>query len=1421
MTKHLSIQKILAALLTIAALASGLTAQATVQAGIMMQGLARTVNNQTMCTFVIQSNWGGDQIPDQTGSSYTFSNARMIHGTVDVTLNGTLNFQEGTSFADVITGSSFTVTITSSSLWFYGATVQTKSGTDVSGCSTTVSSNNHTLTVTIPTNKTFGAIIVDYVANPPMTNSNTTVTVPQGDYWVSNSSHKPQPEPTVVYVQTTLVKDTDYTLSWSNNSSAGTGTVTVTGIGNYAGSATGTFPIRWARYYVHFDKNHNDATGTMSDQLFTYNTAQALTANTFSRAGYSFAGWSTTSNGAVTYTDGQSVNNLTAEDGQTVTLYAQWTPITYNITYDLAGGSVATANPTTYNIETATFTLNNPTRVLSTFAGWTGTGLEEPTMNVTIEQGSTGDRSYTATWTLIPVTYIDADGNQQTCTDFTIIESSENNVGLGTGGQDCWYVVSGNVTINGQLFLRGFNSHLILCDGATLNIHHTNDIHGLYGYDLIIYGQSIGNGTLTASAPWAGIHTDSGLTINGGIISATSTTTNGISVGHDITINRGSVTAHGHYHGMSGRNVIINGGIVNATNGEGNDSYGIIADLDITLGYTKPTDRIAASSYKSDDGTISVKAGQTLYDGTEAVYSGTLNSTQIDAIAGKTLEPCFSITLPEHVNATGVIRQEGTIAYALAGADITLTYGGELPEHTMIVYSVNGNDIEGDTFQMPYDNATVTATITKARYTFDSTTGELALLWGDFNRYNKWGSEVTASAVTSVTATDEVSFTGDCSYLFENFVNCTSMDLTDVNTANVTNMYGMFRNCSGLPSLDLSGWNTDKVTNMSIMFSDCSDLQSLDLSGWNTDKVTNMSIMFSGCSGLQSLNISGWNTANVTNMSRMFQDCSSLQSLDLSGWNTAKVVNMSYMFQNCSGLQSLNISGWNTANVSDMSHMFEGCSGFQSLNISGWNTANVSDMSHMFQNCTNLVTIYVGEGWNTLHANHYSSNMFTNCTSLVGGMGTAYNAYYQTNVHYAHIDGGPGNPGYFTEPFTKEIAGYEDNESGWYLIASPLAADIAPTAVTNMTNETFDLYCFDQTGGTNGKEWKNYKAHTSDFVLENGQGYLYANSGDVTLMFADTPYNGDGKVNLTYSTDNPNATMHGWNLIGNPFSTNATIGNTPFYRMNAAGSEIIAADVNDNTVNPMEGIFVKATQANQTVTFVTTMTRGNANSNSAALVMDISQNRGGVIDRAIVRFDEGQTLPKFQIHENSTKIYIPQDGMDYAIAVIASDSEAIQPTEHPVNFKASENGTYTLTISPTLNSQLSTLNYLHLIDNMTGADVDLLRVGDCGSVPAMTTEGKGYTFTAKTTDYESRFKLVFAVGSSTGSDTFAFIDASGNLIVNGEGTLQVFDVLGHQLVTKQLSTLNSQLSTLNYAPGVYVLRLINGENVRTQKIVVR
>ena len=113
----------------------------------------------------------------------------------------------------------------------------------------------------------------------------------------------------------------------------------------------------------------------------------------------------------------------------------------------------------------------------------------------------------------------------------------------------------------------------------------------------------------------------------------------------------------------------------------------------------------------------------------------------------------------------------------------------------------------------------------------------------------------------------------------------------------------MFCGCSGLTSLNVSGLNTGNVTNMSRMFWGCSGLTSLNVSGWDTGNVTNMSFMFNNCSGLTSLNVSGLNTGNVTDMSFMFCACDSLTTIYASSsFVTTAVTNSSNMFSSSTQL---------------------------------------------------------------------------------------------------------------------------------------------------------------------------------------------------------------------------------------------------------------------------------------------------------------------------------------------------------------------------------------------------------------------------------------------------------------------------------------------------------------------------------------
>ena len=167
---------------------------------------------------------------------------------------------------------------------------------------------------------------------------------------------------------------------------------------------------------------------------------------------------------------------------------------------------------------------------------------------------------------------------------------------------------------------------------------------------------------------------------------------------------------------------------------------------------------------------------------------------------------------------------------------------------------------------------------------------------------------------------------------------------------------------------------------------------------------------------LQSITgISNLNTSEVTNMRFMFCNCSKLTSLDLSHFNTSKVTDMGSMFWGCSSFASLDLSSFNTAKVTKMDNMFLKCTALTSLDLSSFNTANVTDMSDMFFYSSNLRAVYVGNGWKTTAVIH-SEEMFSHCTSLVGGQGTYYDSSNPMDKTYAHIDGGYSNPGYFRAP---------------------------------------------------------------------------------------------------------------------------------------------------------------------------------------------------------------------------------------------------------------------------------------------------------------------------------------------------------------------------------------------------------------------
>ncbi|MBR1923099.1 MAG: InlB B-repeat-containing protein [Paludibacteraceae bacterium] len=285
-----------------------------------------------------------------------------------------------------------------------------------------------------------------------------------------------------------------YTLTWDANGGELSGTYTAAGSVNegtsitaptatrtgytftgWSPAFTGTMPSANTTYTAQWTPNTytvtfaaNGGSGTMADQAFTYGTAQNLRANTFTgpaatitydyngatggigvaseTVNATFGGWLDGSSNY--YDDEQNVNNLTATNGATITmtaqwdwleeitlpsptktgytfndwngtcggmgltgqageafmvpegggtLTAQWNIVNYTITYNGLEGATNAGNPTSYNVETATITLADPgVRDGYVFAGW----KDESDNTITqIAQGSTGDRTLTATWT--------------------------------------------------------------------------------------------------------------------------------------------------------------------------------------------------------------------------------------------------------------------------------------------------------------------------------------------------------------------------------------------------------------------------------------------------------------------------------------------------------------------------------------------------------------------------------------------------------------------------------------------------------------------------------------------------------------------------------------------------------------------------------------------------------------------------------------------------------------------------------------------------------------------------------------------------------------------------------------------------------------------------------------------------------------
>ena len=236
-----------------------------------------------------------------------------------------------------------------------------------------------------------------------------------------------------------------------------------------------------------------------------------------------------------------------------------------------------------------------------------------------------------------------------------------------------------------------------------------------------------------------------------------------------------------------------------------------------------------------------------------------------------------------------------------------------------------------------------------------------------------------------------------------------------------------------------------------------------ELRGWHNQRESIISVV---------IDPSFANYSGLTSTAFWFTDLTNLHSISgLEYLNTSNVKDMTAMFGRCSRLTSIQLENFNTENVEEMMAMFAGCTGLQQLNLASFNTSRVTIMSGMFAGCTGLTTIYVGSNWSTASVTE-SLEMFMECTSLVGENGTAFSADH-INHEYAHIDGGPNNPGYFT-------AGSSSQDGPWWQELYATIERGAEVLIQARNNSNVDPWMVEELEMFLERGNEMYNEHTAD-----------------------------------------------------------------------------------------------------------------------------------------------------------------------------------------------------------------------------------------------------------------------------------------------------------------------------------------------------
>ena len=400
----------------------------------------------------------------------------------------------------------------------------------------------------------------------------------------------------------------------------------------------------------------------------------------------------------------------------------------------------------------------------------------------------------------------------------------------------------------------------------------------------------------------------------------------------------------------------------------------------------------------------------------------------------------------------------------------------------------------------------------------------------------------------------------------------------------------------------------------------------------------------------------------------------------------------------------------------------------------------------------------------------------------------------------------PNLPGKFVMNINNPKVWNEWNKTGWQFIASPFTN--AEVSQFTETGDEYDLYKFDGRHENLTVEWRNHKDPKAQFETEfvSGRGYMASYESDTTATLSGT-FNSSTSITypVTYQ-EIQEGEMHwpNFHLLGNPFTFNMDLSKLQTFHMATGVAVINDAGgwdyLTSGSINVGDGFFVRTVGVNPSVSYSEGSTRSSDNNVTDNISIRISNSTSR--DNVVLNFAgaDNAGFPKLNaMNEDVAYLYVVDNNERYGIFNYDKDVKEV-----PLSFEAQKMGNYTISVDA--KGEYETIV---LVDRQTGIETNMLL--------------EDYKFTATTSKKENtdRFIVRFTFKSDVETESKIFAYQSGDeLIIEDEGTVQLFDVTGRMLYISDVKSRGERINVGQLNKAAYILRLVNGEGVKVQKVII-